>query len=99
MTTNLTDNLCYVCNILNNNVVEYLVVGGAAVALHGYARKSVLESGEVADKPDFDVWYNSTYENYFRLLNAIEGLGIDVSKYRKEKSPNPKLPHHKFIKL
>ena len=72
MTNDITDNLCYVCNILSANAVEYLVVGGTAVALHGYYRKSVLASGVVADKPDFDIWYNSTYTNYFRLLNTIE---------------------------
>ncbi len=29
-----------------------------------------------------DFWYNPTLKNYYRLLDAIEDLGIDVMKHR-----------------
>jgi hypothetical protein len=76
-----------VCNLLNKHSVEYLIVGGTAVALHGYQRYSRKSSGAVADKPDLDIWYNPTYKNYYNVLNALDELGVDVSKFREEKTP------------
>jgi hypothetical protein len=76
--------------------VAFLVVGGAAVGLHGYARPSMESNGKKSEKPDLDFWFNSTYDNYFRLLNAIEDLGVDVSRYKAEKSPNPKKSFFRF---
>ncbi len=35
-------------------------------------------------------WYNPTYENYFKLLNALEELGQDVREFKEEQAPNPK---------
>jgi hypothetical protein len=89
-------NILKVCNILNECSVEYLVVGGIAVAFHGYFRLSHDSTGELADKHDFDFWYNPTYENYFRLLDALEKLELDVKEFREESSPNPK---KSFFKL
>ena len=82
--------------ILNRNSVAYLVVGGAAVAYYGYYRPSTDLAGKVVLKPDFDIWYNPNFENYYRLLNAIEQLGKDVSAYRDEEQPDPK---NAFFKL
>jgi len=65
-------------------------VGGTAVALHGYFRPSLNESGLPAEKPDLDFWYNPAYDNYFRLLNALEELGEDVSEFKAEIAPNPR---------
>lgn len=90
MEGNFVESVLHVCNILNKHSVEYLLVGGTAVALHGYYRLSRQTSGEVAEKHDLDFWYNSTYDNYFRLLNALEELGQDISRFKAEKSPNPK---------
>ena len=67
-----------------------MIVGGTAVALHGYSRPSMNVTDEVAEKPDLDFWYNPTYENYFKLLNALEELGQDVTKFKQEQVPNPK---------
>ncbi|RAJ90013.1 hypothetical protein LX87_05579 [Larkinella arboricola] len=80
----------HICNVFNRNSVEYLVVGGTAVALHGYYRKSINKGGQVVDKPDLDFWYNPTYPNYFNLLNSLEALGKDVSEYREEQAPDPR---------
>ncbi len=45
---------------LNNNKVEYILVGGYAVILHGYRRTT----------GDLDIWVNTTKENYHKLLKA-----------------------------
>jgi hypothetical protein len=59
-----------------------LIAGGAAIGFYGFIRPSTNENGEVKTKPDFDIWYNPTYPNYTRLLNAIESLGVDVIAFR-----------------
>lgn len=43
-----------------------------------------------------DFWYNPTYENYFKLLNALEELGQDVTEFKKEQAPNPKSSFFKY---
>jgi len=53
-------------------------------------------SGVETDKPDLDFWYNSTYNNYFALLNALEELGQEVSEFKKEMTPNPKKSYFRF---
>jgi hypothetical protein len=90
MESSLTDNILDVCKALNKFSVEYLIVGGTAVALHGFYRHSMNVDGETAAKPDLDFWYNPTYDNYFKLLNALEGLGQDVTKFKEEQTPDPK---------
>lgn len=75
MEKNLTDEILQVCNILNKNAVHYLIVGGTAVAFHGYFRWSQNSSGTHTEKFDLDIWYNPTYDNYFKLLKALSELG------------------------
>ena len=96
MDNGLKSSLLKVCSLLSKHNVEYLVVGGTAVALHGYYRMSISIAGIPADKPDLDFWYNPSYNNYFNLLNAIEALGEDVSEFKNEKAPNPR---KSFFKL
>jgi hypothetical protein len=96
MNSDLSKQLLAVCSVLSSCKVEYLIVGGTAVALHGYFRGSVNMWGTIADKPDLDVWYNSNYPNYFRLLNALEALGQDVREFKEEQTPNPKKSFFKF---
>jgi hypothetical protein len=55
MNDNLVGSILAVCGVLNKQGVEYLVVGGTAVALHGYYRQSMNAAGAVADKPDLDI--------------------------------------------
>ena len=90
MESSLTHNILGICKTLNKFSVEYLIVGGTAVALHGYYRHSMNDAGEIAEKPDLDFWYNSTYDNYFKLLNALEDMGQDVKKFKDEQTPDPK---------
>lgn len=59
------------------------------MALNGYFRLSINDSEELTEKPDIDVWYNPSFQNYFKLIGVIEELGYDVSEYKSEKSPNP----------
>lgn len=86
----------HICDILKKNSVEYLIVGGTAVALHGHYRKSVNLQGDIVEKPDLDCWYNPSYQNYYNLLNALEELGKDVSRYREEEAPDPKNSFFRF---
>jgi Nucleotidyltransferase of unknown function (DUF6036) len=51
---------------LNANSVRYLVVGGYAVALHGYPRYT----------KDIDVWVEMTSENAFKVVKALEQFGF-----------------------
>lgn len=85
-----------VCQVLNKHNVDYLVVGGSAVAYYGYFRHSITTAGVPADRPDVDIWYNPTYTNYFKLLDALATLGQDTAKHRNEKAPNPKKSFFKY---
>ena len=51
---------------LNDNGVRYLVVGGYAVALHGYPRYT----------KDIDVWVEMTVENASNILKALDQFGF-----------------------
>ncbi len=85
-----------ICQTLNSNSVQYLIVGGSAVALHGFFRMSRNRSGVQTEKYDLDIWYNPSYPNYFNLLNALENLGEDVSEFRNEQTPDPERSFFKF---
>lgn len=52
--------------LLNDNQVRYLVVGGYAVAVHGYPRYT----------KDMDVWIELSLENALRLIQALEQFGF-----------------------
>ena len=51
---------------LNDNGVRYLVVGGYAVALHGYPRYT----------KDIDIWVEMTAKNASRILKALDQFGF-----------------------
>ncbi|SHL65976.1 hypothetical protein SAMN05444266_104307 [Chitinophaga jiangningensis] len=51
---------------LNNHNVEYILVGGYAVILHGYRRVT----------GDMDIWVNRTKENYLKLAEAFMEFGL-----------------------
>jgi hypothetical protein len=96
MQRNITKEITKVCQILNKNDVQYLIVGGTAVAFHGYFRWSQNSDGTNAVKFDLDIWYNPTYDNYFKLLKALSELDQDVKEFFKEKTPNPRKSYFKF---
>ncbi len=53
---------------LNKQNVRYLLVGGFAVILHGYARTT----------GDMDIWVERTPENYLRIQKAFLQFGMPV---------------------
>jgi hypothetical protein len=53
---------------LNKNDVEYLLVGGYAVVLHGYPRYT----------GDMDIWVSKTSANYLKLVKAFEAFAMPV---------------------
>ena len=53
---------------LNEHAVEYLLIGGHAVALHGYPRAT----------SDLDVWVGVSEENARRLTKALQQFGFDL---------------------
>ena len=55
-------------NALNNNEVEYLLVGSYDVIIHGYRRTT----------GDLDIWINPTQTNYQHLLKACFQFGLPV---------------------
>ncbi len=64
---------------LNNQNVEYILVGGYAVILHGYRRIT----------GDMDIWVNRTKENYSRLVLAFNEFRLPVFDMTEEKFLNP----------
>jgi predicted nucleotidyltransferase len=52
--------------LLNNNQVRYLVLGGYAVAIHGYPRYT----------KDIDIWVEMSLLNSHKLLKALEQFGF-----------------------
>jgi hypothetical protein len=55
-------------NAFNKGEVKYLIVGGAAVILHGYARTTV----------DLDIWVERSEENYLKICKAFQIFGMPV---------------------
>jgi Nucleotidyl transferase of unknown function (DUF2204) len=58
--------------LLNAHKVEYLIVGGYAVAIHGYPRNT----------GDIDFWLKSSVENAEKMVKALIDFGfgsLDVS--------------------
>ena len=74
---NLRLTLSKVAALLNQNKVEYLVIGGVAVSVYGYYRVSGVTLGQPEIKHDIDFWYNPTTQNFHRLLEALRGLDLD----------------------
>jgi len=52
--------------LLRSNGVKYLLVGGYAVAVHGYPRSTV----------DMDIWIEQDAENANRAVRALEEFGF-----------------------
>ena len=59
---------------LNKHNVEYLLVGGYAVILHGYMRST----------GDMDIWVNPTRENYVKLILAFRYFGLPEEAISEE---------------
>ena len=67
---------------LNNNDVDYILVGGYSVILHGYSRTT----------GDLDLWVNKEKKNYAKLLIAFEEFKMPVFDMTEENFlKNPEL--------
>lgn len=60
---------------LNDKNVEYILVGGYAVILHGYRRTT----------GDMDIWVKRTRENYLKLVRAFFSFGLPVFDMTEER--------------
>ena len=52
--------------LLNDEKVEYLIVGGYAVAAHGHPRFT----------RDLDIWVNPTIKNAGKVINVLDKFGF-----------------------
>lgn len=60
--------------LLNENKVEYLVVGSFALAFHGSPRNT----------GDIDIWINISQENAKRMTNCLTEFGVDSLGYKEK---------------
>ncbi|MDG4551846.1 MAG: hypothetical protein P9F19_04795 [Candidatus Contendobacter sp.] len=60
--------------LLNKNQVEYLIVGGYAVAMHGYPRYT----------GDLDIWINANRETAAKMLQVLDEFGFGSLGLRQE---------------
>ena len=63
---------------LRNQHVDYILVGGYSVILHGYSRTT----------GDMDIWVSKTLENYRRLVRAFVEFGMPIFDMTEEKFLN-----------
>lgn len=75
MSTIFNDDFREFIQALNANNVDYILVGGYAVILHGYRRVT----------GDLDIWVNRTKENYSKLVKAFSQFGLPVFDMTEEK--------------
>jgi len=60
------DDLKDLLHILNANNVEYVIIGGYAVAFHGFIRAT----------KDIDILFRNSSNNITQLIKALESFGI-----------------------
>jgi predicted nucleotidyltransferase len=75
----LDNNFKEFIKLLNENEVKYLVVGGFAVAIHGYPRYT----------KDIDFWIWANPENAEKLLKTIQDFGLGTLGLAIEDFYNP----------
>ncbi len=67
---NISKDFADFIELLNNHSVEYMIVGGYAVGLHGLPRYT----------GDLDIWVNNSNENLDRLKKVIFDFGGPLSE-------------------
>lgn len=70
----LTEDFKEFLKLLNDKEVEYLLVGGYAVAHYGYPRATA----------DLDIWVRQSEANAIRLVSALREFGFDVDTLSPE---------------
>lgn len=66
---NIQPDLSELLRLLEKHNVEYMIVGGYAVAFHGYVRNT----------KDLDIFYSSSPPNLERLRSCLISFGFDPS--------------------
>jgi hypothetical protein len=66
-------------SLLNKHEVDYLLVGGYAVALHGYPRYT----------GDIDFWVDTSEENAQKIVTVLKEFGFDLPELSKEMFLDP----------
>ena len=65
----LTDDFREFLKLFNDHRVDYLLIGGYAVGLHGYPRATI----------DLDVWVRPEPGNARRVVSALRAFGFDTA--------------------
>jgi hypothetical protein len=73
-TINLPSDFKEFLRLLNARGVEYLLIGGYAVAWHGYPRATA----------DMDIWVATDPENADKLVGALKEFGFDLPALSRE---------------
>src|SRR5258706_14967087 len=73
------------CSLLNEEKIDYLIVGGYAVAFHGAPRAT----------GDIDILIRPEHEQVLRLLSAIERFGFPTAGV----TPEYLLAHSRILQL
>ncbi len=60
--------------LLNQNEVKYLIVGGYAVAVHGYPRYT----------KDIDIWIFTNEHNLKKIINVINEFGFKSTELKEK---------------
>lgn len=60
--------------LLNKHAVEYMVVGGYALAFHGKPRST----------GDLDIWINISEQNAQKMLTVVKGFGLSSMGFKKQ---------------
>jgi len=60
--------------LLNSKKIEYLVVGGYAVALYGYPRAT----------GDIDIWIATSKDNAHKTVEALKEFGFNTPQLKEE---------------
>jgi len=67
-TTPLPQDFADFLKLLSSHAVEYLLIGGYAVGIHGYPRGTA----------DLDVWVSTSPDNSNRIVDALKEFGFDT---------------------
>jgi hypothetical protein len=79
-TIELPPDLLEFLKLLNSHGVEYLLVGGYAVGIHGHPRTT----------GDMDVWVNLSPENAAKLVKVFVEFGYSASSIRADMFLDPR---------
>ena len=71
--------------LLNATGVEFVIVGGYAVAFHGYVRTT----------DDMDLFFRNTPENITRIRQALQKFGLSTTEQQATEFAVPEniIPH------